>query len=181
MASFKSRGVKEHAKFDNDAFMDAMRNRALSRVEPRVEPQVEAQVRVPAGRAERAMARSSAQDMPRCTDSKSFDHAAFEAKRPKLRGYNLQDLTDGAEPMQGFEPYITDSYGTLGCPLDAADRVENFDAYGSAYSDLRSAYQPDVQHHMHPAIERTLEQVVADRNRTGKVVPNAATAAWVTA
>lgn len=174
MAAYQPSGVKVQAKFDHSAFEDLMRTRARGRAADRADVDT---LPPTAGRAEGYLARTAAHELPRRVDDKSFDHAAFEASRPKMHGYNLRELTEDAPlptPSQDFEPYIASAYGTLGCPLDAATREDNFDAYGTCYSDLRSAYQPDVQHHVRPHVERTLDQVLAERERTGKVYPTAA-------
>ena len=154
--------VKEKA-FDHAAFEERLRtrDRELRNQASEVRPDTNQLF------AEAAMPRTAAKEMPQRVNDKSFDHAAFEAARPMQRGYDLTRLSEEVPPLQeSYQPY---SAGAFGCPIDGEDAC--FDAPASSYSDLRRAYCPDMQHYSQPVVEKTLDQLLAERAQGGKVLP----------
>ena len=112
-----------------------------------------------AGYVQGVMQLSEAKDRPRVVSDKCFDHAGFEASRPPQRGYDLAQMATEAPVVpaaMAFEPYTA---STLGSPLDTPSEGGFYDSYGSGYSDLRRAYQPDMQHHTQDVVEQSLEDV----------------------
>ena len=178
--------VKEQKTFDHEAFEEAMRQRHVQPSGFGAAPSDYAafdlgQSAPPphtgfgaygTGLAVAAMPKSDAKQLPQRTDAKSFDHAAFEAARPAQRGYDLRKLDASLPPpvADGFQPFDCSGFG---CPLNAADSFAGFDAYGAGYSDLQKAYCPDMQHYTTAQPERTLDQLLAERARGGRVDPDA--------
>ena len=145
--------IREQAGFDHAAFEEAYRRR-IGRG---------AGDDVAHGYAATEMPPTAPSLLPRRTDEKAFDHAAFERSRPRQHGYDLFQMRGFTAGDGGFVPVNQGGGGAYYSDVGAAEFTQGFDSYGSTYSDLRSAYQPDMAHLKVAPVERTLDELLAER------------------